>query len=80
MLLLLLLQLRTLLLENLRHVSAVDGSTVEVDPAILAQGQQLAAAGQQVRRGRGWLRRCKGEAVKKGVVGKHHLLSWAVLF
>jgi hypothetical protein len=36
-------QLRTILLENLRHVSAVDGSAVEVDPAVLAQAAQLSA-------------------------------------
>lgn len=33
-----------MLLENLRHVSAVDGSAVEVDPSILEQQQQMAAA------------------------------------
>jgi hypothetical protein len=43
-----------MLLENLRHVSAVDGSTVEVDPAILAQQQQLAAG--QVSMNRFWIK------------------------
>jgi hypothetical protein len=37
------MQLRTILLENLRHVSAVDGSAVEVDPAVLTQQAALSA-------------------------------------
>lgn len=45
-------KLRTMVLENLRHVSAVNGSTVEVDPAVLAAQQQLAAGQQQQRQRR----------------------------